>query len=54
MPGGDLESLAATGRGVHVIFAHPQVDPERPDYLRLIVDDQDRCHGTSVPRAALM
>jgi hypothetical protein len=47
IPAGHLERLRA-GRGdVHVVVAHPQVDPQRPQDLRFVVDDEHPGHGVS-------
>ena len=44
-------ACGAGGRGVHVVVAHPQVDPQRAEDLRLVVDDQDAASpGPAVPR----
>jgi hypothetical protein len=33
---------------VHLVLAHPQVDPHRAQDLRLVVDYQDCGHATTV------
>src|SRR5229473_2856763 len=39
-----LQGLGA-GRGrIHVVLAHPEVDPERTEDLGLVVDDEDSGH----------
>jgi hypothetical protein len=40
IPPGHLQRLDPGRRDVHLVVAHPQVDPQRPQYLRLVVDDQ--------------
>ncbi len=55
---GQLECLGAGPGGVHLVLPHPQVDPQRAEYLRLVVDHQHGRHGTSLscqlPRPGLM
>ena len=45
--GGGGKRFGAGGRHVHVEFADPQVYPQRPENLRLVVDDQHPGHDTS-------
>src|SRR5258708_28463921 len=45
-----LQGLGA-GRGdIHVVLAHPQVDPERAQYLGLVVDHEDSASRGGNPR----
>src|SRR6059058_4729628 len=44
VPPGHLQCLGSGGRDVYLVVAHPQVDPQRPQDLRLVVDDQDPRH----------
>jgi hypothetical protein len=44
----DLKRLGARGRRVHLITAYPQVDLQRAQDLRLVVDDQDAAHKLQV------
>jgi hypothetical protein len=46
--GGKFQGLARRARGVHVVLADPQVDPQRADYLRLVVNHQNARHGTTL------
>jgi hypothetical protein len=52
MPGGDLERFGPGGRHVHPVFAHPQVDAQRTEDLRLVVDDQHPGHGPASSAAS--
>ena len=49
VPGGHLERLGPGGRHVHLVLAHPQVDAQRAQDLRLVVDDQHPGHGAVPP-----
>ena len=41
-------SASARGGGrMHLVLSHPQVDPQRPQDLRLVVHDQDPGHSAS-------
>ena len=39
IPAGHFERLGSGRRDVHVVVAHPEVDPQRPQDLRLVIDD---------------
>ena len=45
--GGRLQGAAAAARGHDLVVAGLQVDPQRPQDLRLVVDDQDAGHAGS-------
>jgi hypothetical protein len=49
--GGHLERLRPGGRDVHVVVAHPEVDPQRPQDLRFVVDDEHPGHGPAASRS---
>jgi hypothetical protein len=46
---GHLECLGSGRRDMHVVVPHPQVDPQGPQDLRFIVDDQHSCHWLDPP-----
>ena len=48
----EIERLLAVGRGVDVVPARAQVDAQRAQDLRLVVDDQDARHGVRLGRRA--
>src|SRR5260370_26366115 len=50
--GGELQGLAASACTVHLVLADTQVDPQRPQDLRFIVDHEDGCHRTTIARVA--
>src|SRR5262249_52199301 len=49
---GPLQRLPAGGGRVHLVAAHPQVDPQRAQDLRLVVDYQNAGHVASLPPSA--
>ena len=49
MRGGLLERLGAAGGDAHVVLPGPQVNPQRPQDLRLIVNNKHPCHGMKTP-----
>jgi hypothetical protein len=49
---GYLEGLGSGRCDVHLVIAHPQVDPQRPQYLRLVVDDKHPGHWLSTASPA--
>jgi hypothetical protein len=42
-----MQGVGAVGRGVHVVHAGLEVDPQGAQNLRLVVDDQHPGHRTS-------
>src|ERR1035441_416131 len=48
MPGGTLQRLRAGPGRIDVVLAHPQVDPQRPEDLRFVVDDENPSHSITV------
>src|SRR5690348_8894231 len=49
VPGGLGQCLGAVRRGGHVVLPDAQVDPQRPDDLRLVVHHQDPGHPAARP-----
>jgi len=43
--GGLLERLHPGGGGAYLVLPRPQVDPQRPQDLRFIIDDKHPCHA---------
>src|SRR5687767_5766511 len=50
--GGGAQRSGATRRGHDLVAAHRQVDPQRAQDLRLVVDHQDRGHDGETAGAA--
>ena len=42
-----MSASVAGGGGVHLVVAGPQVDPQRAQDLRLVVDDEHPGHAAS-------